>query len=110
MIRRFSKKIFGKICAEVVTADGHESALEVLFKNQNFDAIVLDFDMGGGKTGAQLFWKLPEECRKRVLFFSGESVPEKLAEIKRTGRPLFDKATGGSELLEEIKRMTAASP
>ncbi len=107
MVRKGVARFLKNIDASVVSAGSHKSALGILAKDRNFDAIVLDFDMGS-ENGVELFWKLPEECRGKVVFFSGEKEKKNLKKISETGRPLIDKSKG-PELLEEIKKIASGN-
>lgn len=108
-LRKMFVRILGKTGASISTADGYKSALKILENDTKFDAVVLDVELENEPSGVDLYWKLPEELRGKVFFFSGGCEEKELRGIEAIGRPLIDKTTGGSELVAIIKEIASQS-
>ena len=90
LMRSIQRRLGAKGCS-TVGAGTIPEALRIARSGQEFDAITLDFDLGNGTNGTQVFWELPETLKGKVVFFTGETDEKNLALIEKTGRPVVPK-------------------
>ncbi|MBD3389879.1 response regulator [Candidatus Micrarchaeota archaeon] len=86
---------------QVQTAENAQKALELLGKEE-FDVIVLDFDMPD-MNGLELFWKMGENNKKNTIFYT--SSEDESGKMEKTGRPRVGKKP--ELLILEIEKMEA---
>ena len=101
--------------ANIVLKNNNKDGLDYIMKNINSKMIVLlDYDMGGGETGTEVFFKIREKTALIYIIIITakliENIPNKeLAEyINKDALAIFDRNTSLKERLDLVKKAVHA--
>lgn len=95
----------------VRTASASGEALSVWRGGYRPDLVLADYRLGDEKTGAELIAALRAEgCEAPALIITGDTAPDRLAALARSGLEVLHKPVNDALLVQTVQRLLAKAP